>query len=73
MPEDSKWKFEYYTDAQILWSTEVYTIGDTIAFTTRKQRKKVKEETASLMEENAALKAARQLSKDAIQKALLDY
>lgn len=56
VPKDSKFsrfKYEYYTDAQTIWSSEIYAVGDTLSYTTRK----VKRQYFQLEKENIALKA----------------
>lgn len=51
--EFSKFKYIYTTDAQRIWSSEIYAIGDTLSFTTRK----VKRQFSLLEKENISLKA----------------
>lgn len=53
MPEGSRFKYEYITDAQTFWSGATYSIGDTLSFTTRK----LKQQFIDLKNENVRLKA----------------
>lgn len=49
----NRFKYEYHTDAQTIWSSEIYAVGDTLSYTTRK----VKRQYFQIEEENIALKA----------------
>lgn len=52
-PNGDRFQYEYYTDAQMIMTSEKYSVGDTISFTTRK----VKRQILEMKEENISLKA----------------
>lgn len=55
LPKDGRFTYEYYTDAQIIFSSKKYSIGDTISFTTRKEKRQDSKRKAEIISLKAEL------------------